>query len=385
MCEAAQGHASGFGDRRTFLLKPEAMARMKEAALRDRDAGTAYRELLARADAALDRPPPSVVEKGSVPPSGDLHDYMSIAPYWWPNPAVPGGRPYVRRDGSVNLERTTADYDLSSLSRMSADVETLALAYYFSEDSRYARHAASLLRTWFVDPETRMKPNVEFGQAVLGRTNGRPEGIIETTRLMPVVEAIGLLGPSGEIDAGMQADLERWFGAYVDWLQTSPRGKREGAKDNNHALWYDAQVMQFALFARQPDRARRIATAFPKRRMLPQFTRWGGLPKELSREQPFHYSIFALQAAYDVADLGRCVGVRLWNKRVDGRSLRRTTNFLIEAGRSQRPWPYNGTASRTDEFEELSRRARDAWGSRYVASPEAELRYFLKAKSSASG
>ncbi|WBO21776.1 alginate lyase family protein [Sphingomonas abietis] len=358
---------------------------MKEAAFRDGDAGTAYRGLLARADAALDRPPPSVVEKGSVPPSGDLHDYMSIAPYWWPNPAVPGGRPYVRKDGSVNPERATADYDLSSLSRMSADVETLALAYYFSEDSRYARHAASLLRTWFVDPETRMKPNVEFGQAVLGRANGRPEGIIETTRLMPVVEAIGLLGPSGEIDAGMQADLERWFGAYVDWLQTSPRGKREGAKDNNHALWYDAQVMQFALFARQPDRARRIAAAFPKRRMLAQFTRWGGLPKELSREQPFHYSIFALQAAYDVADLGRCVGVRLWNKRVDGRSLRRTTNFLIEAGRSQQPWPYNGTASRTDELEELSRRARDAWGSRYVASPEAELRYFLKARSSASG
>ncbi|MCW2338228.1 hypothetical protein M2337_002461 [Sphingobium sp. B2D3A] len=225
-----------------------------------------------------------------------------------------------------------------------------------------------------------MKPNVEFGQAVLGRADGRPEGIIETTRLMPVVEAIGLIAPSGEIDSSMQGELERWFGAYVDWLLTSPRGKREGAKDNNHALWYDAQVMHFALFARQPDRAKRIAIAFPKRRMQQQFTRDGGLPKELSREQPFHYSIFALQAAFDVADLARCVGVSLWSKRVSGRSMRRSTDFLDIATRQGQPWPYKGTATRTDEFEELLRRAGEAWGARYEVTPEAELRYFLKAK-----
>jgi hypothetical protein len=268
---------------------------------------------------------------------------------------------------------------------MSADVETLALAYYFSGDGRYARHAASLLRTWFVDPQTRMKPNVEFGQAVLGRADGRPEGIIETTRLMPVIEAIGLIAPSGEIDPDMLGELERWFAAYVDWLLTNPRGKREGAKDNNHALWYDAQVMHFALFARQPDRARRIARAFPKRRMQQQFTPGGGLPKELSREQPFHYSIFALQAAFDVADLGECVGVSLWTKRVGGRSMRRSTDFLINATRSGQAWPYKGTATRTDEFEELLRRARGVWGARYDHMPEAELRYFLKAKVGAKG
>jgi hypothetical protein len=114
-----------------------------------------------------------VVDKGSVPPSGDLHDYMSIAPYWWPDPSAPGGKPYVRKDGRVNPERAAADYDLSALSRMSADVETLALAYYFFGDRRYARHAATLLRTWFVDPQTPMKSNVELGQAVLGRANGR--------------------------------------------------------------------------------------------------------------------------------------------------------------------------------------------------------------------
>lgn len=374
------GYSHDFGKRRTFLLKPEPLMRLKAEIGHNSQVEAAYRGLLARADEALERPAPSVVEKGSVPPSGDLHDYMSIAPYWWPDPSAPDGKPYVRKDGRVNPERATADYDLSALSRMSADVETLALAYYFSGDGRYARHAASLLRTWFVDPQTRMKPNLEFGQGVLGRTDGRPEGIIETTRLMPVVEAIGLIAPSGEIDAGMQGELERWFGAYVDWLLTSPPGKREGAKDNNHALWYDAQVMHFSLFARQPERVKRIARAFPKRRIQQQFTPEGWLPQELTREQPFHYSIFALQAAFDVADLGRCVGVSLWNKRVNQRSLRQSTDFLMTSTRPGQPWPYKGTATRTHEFEELLRRAREEWGARYDAVPEAELRYFLKAK-----
>jgi len=33
------------------------------------------------------------MEKELVPPSGDKHDYMSIGPYWWPDPQQPNGLP----------------------------------------------------------------------------------------------------------------------------------------------------------------------------------------------------------------------------------------------------------------------------------------------------
>ena len=36
---------------------------------------------------ALSVAPMSVMDKGIVPPSGDKHDYMSQAPYWWPDPS----------------------------------------------------------------------------------------------------------------------------------------------------------------------------------------------------------------------------------------------------------------------------------------------------------
>src|SRR6188768_812393 len=30
----------------------------------------------------------SVIDKSATPPSGDKHDYMSLSPYWWPDPSA---------------------------------------------------------------------------------------------------------------------------------------------------------------------------------------------------------------------------------------------------------------------------------------------------------
>ena len=50
-------------------------------------------------------------EVNQLPPSGDKHDYMSVGPYWWPDPSKPDGLPYIRRDGEVNPEYHSADFD----------------------------------------------------------------------------------------------------------------------------------------------------------------------------------------------------------------------------------------------------------------------------------
>ena len=49
----------------------------------------AFNKLIRDADRSLTSGTLSVVEKELTPPSGDKHDYMSIAPYWWPNPNTP--------------------------------------------------------------------------------------------------------------------------------------------------------------------------------------------------------------------------------------------------------------------------------------------------------
>lgn len=339
-CEGGEGYAASFGGRRTFRLRPDWLAATK-ARLADPTIAPAYDALIKRAEAALVGPTYTVVDKLKTPPSGDKRDYMSMGPYWWPDPARPDGEPYIRRDGQVNPERNTNAFDVSDLEAMSAGVEALSLAYYFTDDRRYADKAAQLLRVWFLDAATRMNPNASFAQGVPGRTAGRAEGVLDTFRLLRVVEGIGLLGPSGALTAAEQTGLERWFAAYADWMQTSPTGREERAATNNHGNWYDYQLATFALFARQDDLARSVIATVGDQRIATQVAPDGSLPEELKRTRPLHYSYFSLEPLVGLADLGRCTGQDLWRYASrDGRSLRKALEFLAPYVGREASFPY---------------------------------------------
>jgi len=51
---------------------------------------------------------------------------------------------------------------------MEGAVRALSLAYYFKDDEEYAAKATQLMRAWFLDPATRMNPNLEYAQFIPG-------------------------------------------------------------------------------------------------------------------------------------------------------------------------------------------------------------------------
>ena len=79
-------HSQGDTPPRVFLLDPRALVETRRRlCLGEPDLLAADDRLLQDAGQILDVGPFSVVEKESLPPSGDKCDYMSLEPYWWPN------------------------------------------------------------------------------------------------------------------------------------------------------------------------------------------------------------------------------------------------------------------------------------------------------------
>src|SRR5438552_2801186 len=212
---------------RVYSVRADALGQARQLlATGDTALRPAYERLVREADAALKAGPFSVMDKQRTPPSGDRHDYASMAPYWWPDSTKPDGLPYLRRDGERNPEIRN-DYDAPRLGALTGDVATLALAYYFSDDEKYAARATQLLRVWFLDPATRMNTNLRYGQRVPGITGCRSVGIIETRSFVGLVDAIGMLERAPDWRDTDGQGMRAWMSAYLEWLRTSDIGKQE--------------------------------------------------------------------------------------------------------------------------------------------------------------
>ena len=287
----------------------------------------AYKQLLKDAENALQFGPVSVMEKKNNPPSGDRHDYMSLAPYHWPDPTKPDGLPYIRKDGQTNPE--VKEYkDKEYLPRLCAEVHTLALAYYFSGEKMYAQHAAKLLRVWFLDTATRMNPNLNFGQAIKGVNTGRGAGMIDTRHFVKLIDGIGLISTSNSWNKEDQEGMKKWFAAFLHWMQTSKNGVDEMNAKNNHGAWYDAQRLSMALFIDSIQLAKKIALNAADR-LDKQLDDKGYFPAELERTISLHYSTFVMTAFFNIAQMSDHAGFDFWNyTSPSGKSLKKAFEVL---------------------------------------------------------
>jgi hypothetical protein len=326
---------------RVFQYNSAALAAARAGATAGDASMTAIvNSLRERGDALLSGGPFTIVHKQHPLPGVDPHDYVSLAPYYWPNPDTPDHLPYIRRDGERNPE--TREFDARIFSAFSEHVWGLALAGYMTGDHRYSQRASELLRTWFIDPDTRMNPNLEHAQFVKGENTGRGTGIIESNRFLNVVDGIGLLRAS---DAGWTADdqsrVDTWFRDYLKWMQESRNGKAEAAATNNHGTWYDVQATTYLLFLGDETGARQVVEAAKSKRIAAQIQPDGQMPRELGRTKSWGYSCFNLKALAQLADLGRRVNVDLWNYSTpDGRSIRTAIDFHLPYALGEKKWSH---------------------------------------------
>jgi hypothetical protein len=325
---------------RTILLRGERLlATRTRLAAGDASLRPAFDALLDSANAALVQPPVAVTQKTRVPPSGDRHDYMSLAPYWWPDSTKPNGLPFIRRDGVVNPE-SRVDHDGLRFLGMVKRVEALALAHYFTGDARYARGAARHLRAWFLDPATRMNPHLRYGQAVPGVSDGRGIGIIDTRHMPQLVDALRLLEGAPGLSPEEHVAIQTWCREYLRWLLDSPQGREERAEKNNHGAFYDEQVAALALYLRDTVVAYHTLATSARERVASQIARDGSQPLEIARTRGLHYSLFNLDAFTMLAEMSRHVGLDLWRfAGPGGGSIIDAVRFVAPYADSTVEWP----------------------------------------------
>jgi hypothetical protein len=259
---------------------------------------------------------------------------MSQAPYFWRDPGKPDGLPYIRRDGEKNPEIKRMP-DHATMGHMIDAVQTLSLAYYFTGDERYAERATLLLRTFFLDPATRMNPNLEYAQGIPGINTGRGIGIIETQRLPDVVDSVGLLADSKAWTHADDQALRKWFDQYLTWLIESPHGKDESSQKNNHGTHYDVQVVTYALYLGKHDIAVEVLKQVPQKRFAVQIEPDGKQPLELARTKAWSYSIMNLRGLLQLQELADEARVELPRE-----PLTQALDFLRPYAKGEKKWPY---------------------------------------------
>ncbi len=345
---------------------------------------TAYQELKLEADKLLDVQPVSVMLKEKAPASGNKHDYMSLARYFWPDPTKPDGLPYITRDGESNPELDK--YDRNRLGETAGRVTTLALAWYFSGDERYAQKATELIRVWFFNKDTRMNPHLEYAQVAMGHNNnkGRSFGVIDTYSFIEMLDAVQLLEQSKAFTSKDSKQLKAWFGKLLDWLLTSQQGKDEAAATNNHSIAFDAQAISFALYVGNLNVARDIINALPEKRLFKQIEPDGTMPRELRRTRAFHYSQYNLTHIIDIMTMAQKLGIYLDNATsADGRNFYKAMDYM--AGYTGKPlaeWPYqeigNWTEAQQNFCKDLYRTAIYIGNSESTPEKSARNKLYLR-------
>jgi hypothetical protein len=324
---------------------------------------TACQKLKADADSLLDVEPFSVMMKEKTAASSDKHDYMSQARYFWPDPTKPDGLPYINKDGKSNPE--LEKLDRNRLGETADRVTTLALAWYFSGEEKYARKATELIRVWFLDKDTRMNPHLEYAQIIPGMNHdkGRCYGVLDGYSFVEMLDAVALLEQSRSFTPKDARELKAWFGKLLHWILTSPQGQEESRQANNHSTAYDAQVIAFALYTGNVKVAAEVISALPAKRLFTQIEPDGSQPHELRRTLAFGYSEYNLSHLIDIFRMAQKINIKIDDATsADGRNFYKAMDFLTPyVGKDVKSWPYQQISGWEGKQQEFCKTLYRAW------------------------
>ncbi|HWD91134.1 MAG TPA: alginate lyase family protein [Verrucomicrobiae bacterium] len=297
--------------------------------------------ILKLANEALALKPPAITDYIATNSTGGPHDFFSQADYTWPNPTNKSGLPYITRDGKTNPQNF--EHHRMAMRNMKDAVAALAAAHACTGDEKYVTKAAEFLRVFFLDEKTKMNPNLDYAQAVLGVATGRSYGIIDTLHLAELPVAVRFLEKSPAFDPAVDAGLKKWFADYIHWMTTAENGVKEMNAANNHSIAYFVQLASFALFADDQKTLELCRERFKQVLLPKQMAADGSFPLELKRTKPYGYSIFQADNVAILCVLLSTPGNDLWKFQLpDGSTPLKSMQFIYPYLADKSKWLADG-------------------------------------------
>ena len=306
---------------------------------------------------ALAAAPKTIVTAQNPRSAGGLHDFSSEGDYWWPDPKD-ANAPYIQRDGLTNPDNFVAHRQL--LLAFVRHFGVLAATYQVTGEERYAVAAVRHLHAWFVDPTTKMNPNLLYSQAIKGRTTGRSIGVIDTVHLAEVALGVEALRNSKALTKAEDAGVTGWFREYLTWIRTHPYGVEESNAKNNHGTCWTLQAACFARLVSDQAVLSECRQRLTKAHLPNQMAIDGSFPQEVARTKPYGYSIFNLDVMTGLAvALSTPTDNLMTFALPDGRSLVRGVEWLAPFLADKDAWlktvrkPTTPTAAQADSKDSI--------------------------------
>jgi len=290
------------------------------------------------ANEAMNLPLVSITKSVSPYSEGGIHDFYSNGDYWWPNPSTANGLPFIQKDGQSNPANFN-DHRLAIRQLVDA-VASLAMAQKMTGQARYAKKAEQMLKTFFLDANTRMNPSLTYAQAIPGVSPGRGVGIIDTLHLIDVPLAIVELEKNPAFPSSTANGLRVWFKSYLTWMLSSKNGHDESIAKNNHSVAFWLQVAVFADFVGDQQAMEMARDKFKSAFVGEQMALDGSFPLEMARTKPYGYSIFQLDNMAALCQILSSPSESLWSyQSPDGKGMRQAIAFMVRYVRDKKSWP----------------------------------------------
>ncbi|RXK35016.1 hypothetical protein M231_07719 [Tremella mesenterica] len=332
--------------------------------------------------------PWSVINKSISAHSGDPHDYLSYAVYYWPNctdvqntteltpQEVWSECIYYQRDGVFNPDIYQVQ-NVEAVNNLTDFIYLAALAYASTGNPKWSSAINSSLYTFFIDPDTYMNPNLDYAQVVRGRDNlnqtGKHTGVLDLKGMAKLVSGVLILREMGAEEYGKVVDdgLMDWAAKQADWLENSDLGIMEKLSPNNHGTFYYNQLCSLYVLLGNTERVRELLEEYYSTIYQGQIVPSGDQPLESLRTRPYHYRAYNLAAVVTLARIGDYINLQPsgWTRQSGGNS---TILDALKYAMAQDPATHN----ETDQMTTLSPSV--AAIASMMGDPDGNLATFLK-------